>query len=878
MKPDFLLINKYKPYLLVFVIYVIACIALAYWFASQLQQKQSEQWQFQLSSYSKAIVSKSDYVENLISGIASLYSASSSVTQERVKPLIDDQISGLAFDSSIEFYYRVTPNNVEFVEDYMQQVGVFDFSFSDSIRFSNHYENYVLLANYPESDFGHLVGSTISINNDNAKAYIVKEWPNSEFWSVILNAADVKTVSLRFNVKSFFDYIHASGDTQNQHITISLRNQPIYNSDWQNTLGLSSAEPLARKRISFFDKTLDIAYFNPSYVRHSHYLISAGFCTLAILFGFALIMYLVTIRNQYAHVNRLVRIKTYSLKKTQQNLAATSQLKVKALEQQLETKKKYKTLFVNCSEGLFCCNDKGEILERNPAFIGLLLPDDANNNICGLMSAQQQHSFLACKSNEFSQELFVQNKLGNTYCLLLKGHWVNDAERRLFEGRLLDITATKQHEEKLRYQAEHDALTDLLNRQAFLDSVGNELTRRKGSYHLLYVDLDRFKLVNDGYGHKVGDALLKALGRLLQSEFSNYGEVARLGGDEFALFIAQNRLNVSIESVVERLTYAIHQLRKQQAAYQCITASIGVRTIAAPCNLCPEQLLHEADLAMYRAKKMGRDQYSFYNDELAIANRRKREIETFCSNDSYLSAIRLVYQPIYCLESNRLLGFEALLRVHDENLGTISPLEFVPIIEDMAKISEVGLHVAKLAAHFCASVNLDTSNQLFVNVNVSPKQLKNNELLNWLDCQNVVSRSPLQLEITESAMMENQADIIPILECISDAGYHLLIDDFGTGYSSLARLKALPLNGLKIDRSFVNDLSSEAGLQIVKAICAIAKALNLTIVAEGVENTAQQNTLIDLHVDKVQGYLFSKPLECKDATELVNTQQYRQIA
>ena len=126
--------------------------------------------------------------------------------------------------------------------------------------------------------------------------------------------------------------------------------------------------------------------------------------------------------------------------------------------------------------------------------------------------------------------------------------------------------------------------------------------------------------------------------------------------------------------------------------------------------------------------------------------------------------------------------------------------------------------------------------------------------------------------------MENQADIIPILECISDAGYHLLIDDFGTGYSSLARLKALPLNGLKIDRSFVNDLSSEAGLQIVKAICAIAKALNLTIVAEGVENTDQQSTLIDLHVEKVQGYLFSKPLECKDATELVNTQQYRQIA
>ncbi|MCF6455562.1 PAS domain-containing protein [Pseudoalteromonas sp. MMG024] len=451
MKPDFLLINKYKLYLLIFLIYVIACIALAYWFASQLQQKQSEQWQFQLSSFSKAIVSKSDYVENLISGIASLYSASSNASKEHVKPLIDDQINGLAFDSSIEFYYRLTPSNVEFVEDYMQQVGAFDFTISDSISFSNQYENYVLLANYPESDFGHLVGSTISINNDSANAFIVKEWLNSEFWSVILNTADVKTVSLRFNIKSFFDYIHASGDTQNQHITISVGNQAIYNSDWQNSLGLSSIEPLAQQRIPFFDKTLDIAYFNPSYVRHSHYLISAGLCTLAILFGFALFMYLVTIRNQYAHINRLVRIKTYSLKKTQQNLAATSQLKVKALEQQLETKKKYKTLFVNCSEGLFCCNDKGYILEKNPAFIDLLLPDDANNNICGLMSEKQKALFLACQNNQFANELFVQNKLGKTYCLLLKGHWVKDAERTLFDGRLLDITATKQHEEKLRY-------------------------------------------------------------------------------------------------------------------------------------------------------------------------------------------------------------------------------------------------------------------------------------------------------------------------------------------------------------------------------------------------------------------------------------------
>lgn len=255
-------------------------------------------------------------------------------------------------------------------------------------------------------------------------------------------------------------------------------------------------------------------------------------------------------------------------------------------------------MFVNCSEGLFCCNDKGDILEKNPAFIDLLLPDDANNNICGLMSEKQKALFLACQNNQFANELFVQNKLGKTYCLLLKGHWVKDAERTLFEGRLLDITATKQHEEKLRYQAEHDALTDLLNRQAFLDGVGNELTSCQGCYHLLYVDLDRFKLVNDGYGHNVGDALLKAFARLLQSEFSSYGEVARLGGDEFALFIAQKRLNISIENMLERLTYAIHQLRKQQTAYQCITASIGVRTIAAPCELCPEQLLHEADLAM----------------------------------------------------------------------------------------------------------------------------------------------------------------------------------------------------------------------------------------------------------------------------------------
>ena len=275
---------------------------------------------------------------------------------------------------------------------------------------------------------------------------------------------------------------------------------------------------------------------------------------------------------------------------------------------------------------------------------------------------------------------------------------------------------------------------------------------------------------------------------------------------------------------------------------------------------------------MYRAKQLGRDQYCFFNDDLAIETKRKRQIENLCSASNYLEQTRLVYQPIYCIKTQAIIGFEALLRIRTSNMGNISPIEFVPVIEEMGKITEVGLHIAKLAANFCAEINEDKSTPLFVNVNVSPKQLKNYELTDWLVSQTIVAKHLLQIEITESAMMEHQSDIVTPLKTISDSGYTLLIDDFGTGYSSLARLRALPLQGLKIDRSFINDLNTVEGLQMVKAIIAIAHSLNLHIVAEGIEEVEQFSTLAELNVDKVQGYLFSKPLEYLDAISIINSE------
>lgn len=882
MKTDFLLVFKHKLYLAIFCIYVFVCVILCIWLCEQLHQKQHAQWQFQLASYSKSISSKVDYIENLVSGIASLYSQSEQINHTQLRPLIDDQMNGLPFETSIDFFYRILSTNRDFIARYMQQVGVFDFTIIDSETLDTNDINYVLLASYPESDFGHLVGNTLRLDKQNQQAFIVKKWKESDFWSVILNSSDSKTISLRFNFNSFFDYIHAVGDTQNQHILINLNQQNLYNSDWKNEFNLAQQTPLAVKKIKFFDKQLDVAYFDTTNhgvgFNFSYQAISFFICTLAILFGLALLMYLTTIRHQYTQVNRIVKVRTHYLNRAKQELIDASKLKVAALEHQLKAEQKYKTLFLNSSEGLFRCNCNGYVLDANPAFYAFEIFAPQQNNICTLMSDTQKVQFLSLAREEFKEEVFVKSISGKLFCLLMIGYWFNHESEAIFEGRLLNITNKKQREEKLKYQAEHDALTDLLNRQTFLECLSQELTKHQGVYYLLYFDLDRFKLVNDGYGHKMGDFLLKSLAQLLRTQFSVYGEVARLGGDEFASYISGNKLSMPIDDMLAQFSSAIDKLKSDNIAFQCITVSIGVRKIAAPCEVCPEQLLHESDIAMYRAKQNGRDQYCFYNDELAFATKRKRQIETFCSNQGYLSAVSLVYQPIYCVQSKVVLGFEALLRVESDSLGKISPLEFVPVIEEMGKITEVGLYIAKLAAKFCHTINQNAQQTLFVNVNVSPIQLKNNHLIDWLITQQVVAKHLLKIEITESAMMENQADMVTPLKSIADAGYSVLIDDFGTGYSSLSRLKALPINGLKIDRAFINDLTSDAGLQIVKAICAIAKSLNLKIVAEGVENFSQMRKMEELLVDNVQGYLFSKPLNEKKVMALVKRHALRNTA
>lgn len=872
MSQTFSILKKYKYSVLAFLMYSVTCIFVMFWVSSQLNQKQQNQWQFQLSGFSKAFVSKTDYIQNLVSGIGSLYRSSDILEPTEILPLINDQISGLPFDTSIEFYYRVNESNKHVIAEFMRKNGAFDFEITDKINEQSN--SYVLLSNHPKSEFGHLVGRTLTTENNTKHGFRLFNWPQSDSWSVVSHTSGTKLVALRFNLTSFLDYVHASGNQGKQHILVSLNDEFIYSSDWKRELQLGSQTPLASQALKFFNKEIKIYYYDTSYfgffAKNSVKALCYSLGTLAILFGLALLLYLITIKRQYHQVNRLVTRKTKSLNAAKQKLINASKMKVTALEQQLETEKKYKNLFINSAEGLFRCDNKGYLLDINPAFNAFKILDVKKDSVCHFMSAQQQREFFARKCLDISQEIVAQNTEGKIFCFLLNGSWCDYEKTQIFEGRLVDITEKKQYEEKLKYQAEHDELTDLLNRQTFLEYLENTLTTNSGTYYLLYIDLDRFKLVNDSYGHKSGDELLRSIANILRRLFSGFGEVARLGGDEFAIYVSQERLDYPIEFLLEQFTATLNRMKSKKQTFRCISASMGLRTISAPCELKPEQLLHEADCAMYHAKQLGRDQFCFFNDNLAIETKRKRQIENLCNGADYLEQIRLVYQPVYCINTQTIIGFEALLRIRTNTMENISPIEFVPVIEEMGKITEVGLHIAKLAAYFCAQINESIAKPLFVNVNVSPKQLKNYELTDWLVSQTIVSRKLLQIEITESAMMEHQSDIVAPLKTISEAGYTLLIDDFGTGYSSLARLRALPLQGLKIDRSFINDLNTIEGLQMVKAIIAIAQSLNLDIVAEGIEEIEQFSTLAELGVDKIQGYLFSKPLEYNDAINILN--------
>lgn len=441
-----------------------------------------------------------------------------------------------------------------------------------------------------------------------------------------------------------------------------------------------------------------------------------------------------------------------------------------------------------------------------------------------------------------------------------------------------DITSRKLMEEQLRHQSLHDQLTGVGNRTMCLDRIAQGLERAKRRddyfYAVVFLGLDRFKLINESLGHAFGDKLLMEVSRRLLGGVRELDTVSRFGGDEFVLFLEELATPREAVQIVRRICNRLREPFIIDERQVTITASMGV--VLSPADYeKPADLVRNATIAMYRAKEGGRDRFKIFNARMLESVVHQMHLENDLRRGILDQEFFLVFQPIIGLRDGRLLGFEALLRWQDPNRGVIMPSTFIPAAEETGLIIELGRWVLEQSCMVLRRMREEQpeAESLFISVNISGRQFSQPGLVEIVRRSLQQAGLPpdrLKLEITETTIMDNAELATEKLHRLKDLGVTLSIDDFGTGYSSLAYLQRFPLDNLKIDISFVRMMErSPENLEIIKAIIDLAHTLGLQVVAEGVENPLQRQMLAALGCEYAQGYLFSRPVSLEQALELV---------
>jgi diguanylate cyclase (GGDEF)-like protein len=561
----------------------------------------------------------------------------------------------------------------------------------------------------------------------------------------------------------------------------------------------------------------------------------------------------------------------------------------KLLQQHRAEKQRLDTAINNMSQGLLLYDSSERLIVCNQRYISMygLSPDIVKPGLSfrDLVAYRK-------KTGSFKGDIdaFVSGVLRNVAIGKITHNTVETADGRLIQivnhplknGWLTtheDITERAQAEEKIRHLAHYDALTDLPNRVLFHERLRQELARVTAERQLavLYIDIDEFKSVNDSLGHMVGDELLKSVAARLGSCLEkNSGFVARLGGDEFA--IVKTGVTDS-DDVADIVTAAQEAIR---APFDCLghqvtsDASIGV-ALAPLHGTDLDQILKNADLAMYAAKSAGRRTWRFFEPAMDAQVRARRTLETDLRKAIADQALEVYYQPCLSLQSDRIIGCEALVRWRHPERGMISPVEFIPIAEETGLINELGEWV--LAKACAEAANWPEGVKLAVNV--SPVQFRSGTLaLKIVSALNAAGlpANRLELEITEAVLIRDDDAALEILHQLRAIGVRIALDDFGTGYSSLSYLRRFPFDKIKIDRCFVNDLDEAGGSSIVQAVVNIATARQMTTTAEGVETQQQQELLRALGCTEMQGYLFSPPKPAEQVREILFTHRARPAA
>ncbi|MDV7338804.1 EAL domain-containing protein [Terasakiella sp. A23] len=550
------------------------------------------------------------------------------------------------------------------------------------------------------------------------------------------------------------------------------------------------------------------------------------------------------------------------------------------------------SVFETAREAVMVTDINNRIKMVNPAFTaitGYEFDEVRGADPAILKSGQHNDSFYddmyrRLEDNGFWEgEIWNKRKSGETFPERLTISILHD-NKGVKEGYVAifsDITKRKQAEDHIQHQANYDNLTDLANRNLFMDHLSGAIYRAERDHNrvaLLFLDLDRFKHINDTLGHSMGDELLKEAAQRLQALTRKSDTCARLGGDEFAILLPDIQDMRNVEEVVGKILEKISEPYDLDGNSAFVSASIGV-TVYPEDGYSPQTLLRNADSAMYRAKDKGRNAFQFFTAEMDQEAQKRRELENALYVALENNEFVMNYQPIISGKSGKVMKCEALIRWSHPKKGIISPTDFIPLAEEVGLILPIGEWVLREACREAAIWHKTLKNPPSIAVNFSSRQFQRVNiptLVQEVLDENQLPPEALTIEITENLLIQDDKTTLEQLNILSRMGISLAIDDFGTGYSSLSYLKKFPISVLKIDRSFIKDMQSDPeDAALVNAMISMAKSLNLKVVAEGAETAEQIKMLQERECEYIQGYYYSRPLPAADFNGYLNDRKQK---
>ena len=577
-------------------------------------------------------------------------------------------------------------------------------------------------------------------------------------------------------------------------------------------------------------------------------------------------------------VQQLVRTRTADLKRTNRRLVDDMVARERTEKALQQSEQRFRQL-VSMSSDWYWEQDAqlrftmitGGFSEKAGILVEHLLGKTRWDYVPSLGDSDSGRAHIACvKSfqpfNDFEYQ--VVDDHGETRWFCVNGQPVFDEHGKFtgYRGTGSDITERKLTEQRVHHVAQHDVLTGLPNRSLLQDRLGQAIAyaNRSGSpVWVMLIDLDRFKFVNDSMGHKAGDVLLMTVAARLRSALRDLDTVARLSGDEFVVIVSEHGEQQLTPAIVERVMAAVAQPVMLGTKEFFVTCSIGVAVYPSEATDA-DALIEHADIAMYRAKKLGRNNFQFYTPAMNEESLERVRIEGALRNALERDEFVLHYQPQLDLKSGKIVGMEALLRWQHPELGMVPPSRFISIAEETGLIVPIGAWVMRTACAQNKAWQDAGFDKLRVAVNLSARQFGAPDLLEGLEAvlkDTGMEPKYLEIELTESLFMSDITPAVDLLHRMKALGVNLSIDDFGTGYSSLSYLSRFPIDVLKIDRSFVADITRDANDEaIVTSIIALAHNLKLAVIAEGVETAEQLDYLRRHGCDEMQGYYFSRPL------------------